>query len=100
MANKVTLKPSKTFNRIVAKQSVPGIRAEADRIKDRAEARLAEHHRTGKSSISVEHGRIDSFVSLNDKAAASIEFGHFGGYKGKRKFVPGLYVLHHAAGLI
>jgi hypothetical protein len=68
-----------------------------------AEGRLAAHHDTGNASVSVTQGDVDSFVNLDDPAAASIEFGHWVGGKfedpDNPKFVPGLYIITGAAGM-
>jgi hypothetical protein len=69
----------------------------------RAEARLAGHRRTGRAQVTVTQGDVDAFVNLEDPAVLSIEFGHM--VKGKfetdvPKYVPGLYIITGAAGLI
>jgi len=43
-----------------------------------AEAILRSHFETGASQIEVTQGSVDSFVSLVDDAAVSIEFGRTG----------------------
>lgn len=43
-----------------------------------ARAILASHRHTGASSIEVTQGDVDSFVSLVDPNAISIEFGRVG----------------------
>lgn len=78
------------------------VRAEAEEVHAKAEARLARHRNTGAADVSVSQGDVDSFVNLDDPAALSIEFGHF--VKGKYeddtpKYVHGLYIITGAAGL-
>lgn len=63
---------------------LPGVRlavsAKAEEGAARARAILGAHRKTGKSSIDVTHGELDSFVNLNDPGgdAMSIEFGRTG----------------------
>ena len=81
---------------------LPEVRAavseEAEERGNRASAKLASHFRTGRSSVAVEHGRVDSYIILRDESwqsAMSIEFGH--SWRGKH--VNGLYIITGAAGL-
>lgn len=80
-----------------------GVRAavtdEAIKIGTRATLRLAAHRDTGHAEIEVSKGTkgVDSFVSLVDDAAMSIEFGHRHNRSGE--FVRGLYIITGAAGL-
>lgn len=79
------------------------VRKEAKAIAARAEGRLATHRKTGHAKITVTHGDTDSFVNLEDEAALSIEFGHFhdnGEINAVITYVPGLYIITGAAGLI
>jgi hypothetical protein len=60
-----------------------------------AEGRLAPHRKTGSARIEVSRGTVDSFVSLVDEAALSIEFGHYLGSESRgldRHFVRGLHL--------
>lgn len=57
---------------------VAAVAAEAAEAGGRAEAILRTHFHTGASSIEVTHGDVDSWVSLVDDAAVSIEFGRTG----------------------
>lgn len=102
---KVKIYPPKVVNTIVSHR--PGVKAEiakeAQIAKARAEARLAQHRDTGAAQVVVTRDHIDYLVELVDKAAVSIEFGHF--VKGKYetdepKFVPGLYIISEATGLL
>lgn len=102
---KVTLDPPKRFNRKVAHAAKPGVRKAAEDIGERARTGLAAHRREGDAEIHVDHGKLDSMVSMtspdeNKKgsvAAAAIEFGH-GTPDGKH--VEGLYIIHTAARLL
>ena len=101
----VRLKGKKFINRTVSHEE--GVEAsvyeEAVAIGARAEARLnAAKNRTGASQIKVEKGRVDSYVTLVDPAAMHIEFGHWLTYYGEEtgRYIPGLYVLHGAAGRV
>lgn len=86
-------------NDIVA--HLPGvIGAVADTAKAggrRAEGILAAHHHLGHARITVTHGSVDSFVSLDDTrgqhAAAAIEFGRSGGRRGASQ---GIFALRGA----
>ena len=57
---------------------IAAVAAEAAEGGARAEAILRAHFHTGASSIEVTHGAVDSWVSLVDDAAVSIEFGRTG----------------------
>lgn len=60
-----------------------------------AEGRLAPHRKTGAAHIQVSRGTVDTFVSLVDEAALSIEFGHYLGREElgtRRPFVRGLHL--------
>lgn len=97
--------PEKRINYIVSRENTvqAALAALASQIAGRARANLASHRQTGAAHITVTHGRVDSYVNLVDPAAVSIEFGHFvgGKYAGDTpKYVPGLYILSRAAGLI
>lgn len=82
---------------------IGAVNGKAVEIGARAEALLntVPKHRTGQSEIKVEQAKTDSYVILNDEAAMSIEFGHWLTAYGEQtgKFVPGLYILHNAAGI-
>jgi hypothetical protein len=80
-----------------------GIRQTTEEIGAKAKGKLARHHDTGAAKIEVSYGDVDGFVSLVDEAAASIEFGHFvnnGEMTDEEHFVPGLYIITEAAGLL
>lgn len=96
----VQLDSARKLNTTVSR--LPNVRAavskEADKRGKRASAKLASHFRTGRSSVVVKHGRVDSYIILRDeswKSAMSIEFGHT--WKGRH--VNGLYIITGAAGL-
>jgi hypothetical protein len=81
------------------------VEAEARAIGARAEGNLAAHKHDGHAYIEVEAGDkgVDWFITLRDEAALSIEFGHFfdnGEIEAQVTYVPGLYVLSRAAGLV
>lgn len=93
----IELLPEKKMNKTIS--HLPGVkasvRAEAKVIADIAAARLAPHRRTGAAHIDVSHGTVDSYVSLVDEAALSIEFGHYMGSQAlglSRPFVRGLHL--------
>lgn len=73
----------------------------AEEIGQRAELRLSGHRRTGAANVLVKRGDVDSYVILDDDAAMSIEFGHwYTNGNGEPKYVPGLYIITGAAGLV
>lgn len=95
----------KAMNRVVSHQD--GVKAavysQAVEIHGRAESRLSMHRDTGKARVTITRGDTDAFVNLEDRAALSIEFGHAvkGKYAGGEvKYVPGLYIITGAAGLV
>jgi hypothetical protein len=95
----------KAMNQVVS--HIDGVKlavhAEAEIAGARAEANLARHRKTGQAKITVTQGDVDSFVNLDDPDAMSIEFGHWvkGKYeRSQPKFVPGLYIITEAAGLL
>ena len=69
---------------------LPGVKAEvyatAAEGQARAQAILDAHRYTGASRITLTHGSLDAFVSLDDTrgdhAAAAIEYGRSGGRGG------------------
>ena len=102
---KVRLKGKKYINTVVSheKSTKDAVHDKATMIGALAEARLdMAKHRTGDAQIKVKQGRVDSYVILDDPAAMQIEFGHWlvaWGHETDR-YIPGLYVLHGAAGLV
>lgn len=93
----IDLLPEKQMNKKIA--HLPGVRNAvydvAKEIGVIAEGRLAPHRKTGAAHISVSRGSVDSFVSLVDEAALSIEFGHYLGRSElgtKRTFIRGLHL--------
>jgi len=80
-----------------------------------ASAALFEHRQDGHSTIEIDHGKVDWYLTLSDergdKAAMSIEYGRAAGgrwVKDKRTGnprwqswgeAPGLFILHDAIGL-
>lgn len=95
----VRLRGTKSINRIVS--HLPGVGASvhrhAEQIGKKATFYRMQHYAEGEAEIRVEKGRVDSYVSLVDAAALSIEFGHINARTGK--YVPGLYIVSRAAGL-
>ena len=87
---------------IVAKSKSSGVKdavhARAEILATRARGLLAQHRETGASKIEVTKGRVDSFVSLVDPAAMSIEFGRHAHPDG-RDAMQGLYILHRTIGM-
>lgn len=86
----------KNAEKVAAQQARPGVRREADRIHNLAEATLENHRESGQTHVTVEHGKVDSFVVLEDRdlgAALSIEYGQ------PARGIPGLMILRGAAGL-
>lgn len=77
---------------------IAAVAAEAAWRGARAEAILRAHFRTGASSIEVTHGAVDSWVSLVDDAAVSIEFGRTGA-TGKRGRSQGVFPVWEAFGI-
>jgi hypothetical protein len=78
---------------------LPGVKAAvgnvADGIEVRARANLAAHYHRGHSRIDRTRQDTDVLVSLVDRAALSIEFGHTAR---NGRPVEGLYVITRAAG--
>lgn len=112
MAKDVDLIKERAMNRVVS--HLPGVieevADEASGIAARAESGLRSHsgeyagggwNDDNASEIILEHGEVDSFVSLIDPAALSIEFGHFvvNQYGPTGEYVEGLFIIHEAAGL-
>ncbi|PZM98415.1 MAG: hypothetical protein DIU79_00055 [Actinobacteria bacterium] len=78
------------------------VRDRAQILATRARGLLAQHRATGTAKIQVSRGRVDSFVSLVDPAAISIEWGREAGVsKTGRRYAaqPGLYIMHRTIGL-
>ncbi|QDH92971.1 hypothetical protein SEA_STEPHIG9_17 [Mycobacterium phage Stephig9] len=102
---KVKLYGRRYINTVV--DHLPGVHAAVgEAAKDaykRSKARLAMHTDTGNAKVTLTEGDVDWFVNLDDKAAVSIEFGHWvkGKYEdpAKPKYVQGLYILSAGAGL-
>lgn len=75
------------------------VNKEAKKIGARASAILEGHRHPGDDThaeIEVERGDVDSYVSLVDPAAMSIEYGHRDAKTGKP--VQGLHILRRAIG--
>lgn len=72
------------------------LKVEQAKIAAKAQALLADHHKTGEHEITMSSGKVDKYVNLEGPAALSVEAGHFDGYKGKRKHVEGLHILKRA----
>lgn len=92
----------KAMNRVVS--HLDGVHNEvgdtAKRVQHSAARRLSSHRETGKAEVTLTEGDVDWFVNLDDKAAMSIEFGHWTEEGGdSHRFVQGLYILSTAAGL-
>ena len=100
---KVRLIGQKAMNYVVSgiDEVKDAVDSEAREIGRRAEARLASHRETGNARIEVDTSGKDALVSLVDRAALSIEFGHYvvNQYGPTGKHVPGLYIVTGAAGL-
>lgn len=93
----IELLPQKQMNKKIS--HLPGVkgavREEGKIIADIASARLAPHRKTGAARIEMSHGITDTYVSLVDEAALSIEFGHFLGRQElglRRHFIRGLHL--------
>lgn len=100
---KVRLIGQKAMNYVVSgiDEVKDAVDSEAREIGRRAEARLASHRETGNAHIDVNTRGKDALVSLVDRAALSIEFGHYvvNQHGPTGKYVPGLYIVTGAAGL-
>lgn len=82
---------------------IGSVRDQAQGIGSKAERRLASHRYEGHSEITITYGETDSFVNLDDPDnAVAIEFGHWLVHYGKRTpvYIPGLYIITGAAGLV
>lgn len=107
---RVKLIGKKAMNKIIAVQPEvqAAVRSEAATIKHRAEVLLAPHRKTGDhhiemgKNLAAKHGLVDYEVSLVGEAPASVEFGHWLYYYGEQthQYVPGLYIITRASGLI
>jgi uncharacterized protein DUF5403 len=99
----VELMRPKPLNHVISKleQVQRKVWGETQKIGRKATANLAAHRRTGDAKITVEFGKTDGLVSLEDAAAISIEYSHWvTTYGGKRVYVEGLAVLRRAAGMV
>lgn len=76
---KVRLIGPKAMNYVVSgiNEVKDAVDSEARKIGRRAEARLSSHRETGNAHIDVNTRGKDALVSLVDRAALSIEFGHY-----------------------
>lgn len=76
---------------------VATVRATAEKGGARARAILSAHRAEGHSRITVSHGAVDSFVTLDDtrgqRAAAAIEYGR---NRGNRGVTSGVHALRSA----
>lgn len=61
------------------------------RLAGKANARLAEHRRTGQHLIWTYNGKVDRYVALVGPAAVAVEAGHINKRTGG--YVPGLAIL-------
>jgi len=94
---------NKSCNRVVAR--LPGVKgavkSRAEILGARARGILGAHRETGRARIIVTQGRLDSFVSLEDPAAAALEYGREAGVSASGRAYPaqaGLYILHRTIG--
>lgn len=76
MTNSVDIIPSRVLNTMVAGMVASSVRDTAEELAAKATAQLAAHSKTGSAKISVTHGRVDSYVNLDDPNAMAIEYGH------------------------
>lgn len=95
---------SKNANAQVArlKPVKAAVEARAEILAARARTLLSQHTETGSAKIKVTRGKIDSFISLEDPAAISIEYGREAGVSanGRRYGAQeGLYIMHRTIGL-
>lgn len=101
---KVRLIGQRAMNRVISHQEgvKAAVYAEAKAIAGKASMRLERaKNRTGDAQVIVKRGDVDSYVILDDPAALSIEFGHwYVNGNGDPKYVPGLYIITGAAGLV
>ena len=101
----VQLIGEKAMNRIISHhQAVQWKVTEVtEEIGVKAGKNLAVHRDTGAARIETSYGETDGFVSLVDEAADPIEFGHFVGNSNSEMgftYVPGLYIISRAAGIV
>jgi hypothetical protein len=96
---KVTMESQHDVNFIVS--HLPGVKNAvhdaADEIANKADAKLAMHHDTGKTHVEVDYLDTDAIVSLVDDdrdpdtpAVAAIEYGHTAP---NGRWVPGLHLI-------
>lgn len=96
-APKVYVLGQKRMNSVISRQKgvKRAVLKEARTIGGIANGRLAGHRNTGAAKIEVSQGDVDAFASLVDRAALSIEFGHYLGREELgtgRQFVRGLHL--------
>jgi hypothetical protein len=101
MAKKIDLISQKAMNQVL-KDLAPvsdAVTEATEEIAAKARRNLEAHRYEGESSIEVDFGEIDGFVSLVDPDnAVSIEYGHKHNKTGEP--VAGLYIITRAAGII
>lgn len=90
--------PQREMNKVVShlRPVTSATERTAREIAAIADARLAPHKKTFPGAhIVVSTVKPDAYASLVDKAALSIEFGHFLGNRAlglKRRYIPGLHL--------
>jgi hypothetical protein len=100
----VKLISDKAINKIVSRE--PGVRAAVWGVTQEIGARALTirmaHFAEGEAKIEVTQERVDGHVALVDPNAASIEYGHWLVLKDGTvvRFIPGLYIITRAAGII
>lgn len=100
----VKLIRDKPMNKVVSR--LPGVRLAVwevtQEIGGRATTIRMQHFAEGQAKIEITQGRVDGHVALVDPNAASIEYGHWLKLKDGTvvRFIPGLYIITRAAGII
>lgn len=95
----IDLKSDKAIRRMVAhnRQVVAAVYRVGYDIYTEARSRRQDHFHEGQAEIYIDRGRVDTYITLEDPAAAAIEFGHT---DRNGNHVEGLYLLFGAAGLV
>jgi uncharacterized protein DUF5403 len=100
----VKLINDKPMNKVISR--LPGVKEAVWEVTQEIGARATTirmaHFAEGQAKIEVTQGKVDGHVALVDPNAASIEYGHWLKLKDGKvvRYIPGLYIIHRAAGII
>lgn len=109
MASVYKVVNGKKIQKLIAQTSEVqrGLDEEVLKAHSRAEVLMDRHHQTYRARVTLEEGRIDRYLVLENEgdpnwSAYDIEVGHYMGKRSKgdkRPWVEGIWVLHDAVGL-